>query len=522
MTHSDRRTASASRHLVSRRAFLGGAGSALLAGPALTRPARAQARGRLIFALSSYPPSIRPWQNTGTAAATVKLLLYRGLVSYDVKGEVRGELAESWRRESDAAWVFTLRSGARFQDGEPVSADAVRWNFDQIVSPKSIAYLKGHFAKLIEKIEPVDARTVRFLLKQPSATFMYHLANFHCPLVSPKSPDANPVGAGPYRLVDSERGTRLDLEAFDGFHRAGRPKTKRVRFAAYPDENLRVAALRAGDVDIIEYVPWQSMESIEKNPELVLDAVDGPFMYLVFNTKQGPFTNVKLRRAVAYAIRRDDIVKAAFFGRGSSLAGLPIPKGSPFHDAELANHWKTDQGRAKALLAEAGMPSGFRASLLSTAQYGMHKDTAEVVQQSLAAIGVQVELNLPDWGTRVALGNRGQYDFAINGTVGDFNDPDSLTTFLGGGESTAYNRSFGYANPRIDGLLVKGRAELDPGKRKEIYRAVQQLALEDAAMVGLAWRSQGYAMHRGVRGFKNMPGFLTFYSGLTIEDTEVG
>ncbi len=512
---------SASDRPISRRALLGGAGAALLTVPVRSRPARAQAGKRLTFALSSHPPSIRPWQNTGTAAATVKLMLYRGLVSYDAKGELRGELAESWRRETDRAWVFTLRNGARFQDGEPVSPEAVRFTFDQILGEKSTAYVKGHFAALIEKIEAVDARAVRFLLKQPSATFLYHLANFHCQLVSPKSTEANPVGAGPYRLVDMERGTRIDLEAFDAFHRRGRPKTKHLRFVAYPDENLRVAALRTGDVDIIEYVPWQSMESIEKNGKLVLDAVDGPFMYLVFNVKQGPFTNAKLRQAVAYAVRRDDIVKAAFFGRGSTLGGLPIPKGSPFYDGGLASHWKTDLARVRALLAEAGMPNGFHANLLSSAQYGMHKDTAEVVQQSLAAAGIQVKLNLPDWGTRITLGNRGQYDLAINGTVGDFNDPDSLTTFLGGGESAAYNRSFGYANPRLDELLVKGRAELDPQKRKDIYWTLERIALEDAAMVGLAWRSQGYGLQKNVKGFKNMPGFLTFYSGLTIEDTEV-
>ena len=507
---------------LSRRVFLGGAGAALLAAPALPRAARAQAGRRLTFALSSYPPSIRPWQNTGTAAATVKLMLYRGLVSYDAKGELRGELAESWRRDGDRAWVFTLRNGARFQDGEPLSPDAVRFTFDQILAEKSTAYVKGHFAALIEKIDAVDARTVRFVLRHPSATFLYHLANFHCPLVSPKSTETNPVGAGPYRLVDAERGTRLDLEAFDAFHRRGRPRTKQLRFVAYPDESLRVAALRAGDVDIIEYVPWQSMEAIEKSPRLVLDAVDGPFMYLVFNTRQGPFTNAKLRQAVAYAVRREDIVKAAFFGRGSPLGGLPIPKDSPFYSAERASHWKTDPARVRALLAEAGMPRGFRASLLSSAQYGMHKDTAEVVQQSLAAVGIEVELNLPDWGTRITLGNRGQYDFAVNGTVGDFNDPDSLTTFLAGGESAAYNRSFGYANPRIDELLVKGREEVNLEKRKEIYRTLERLALEDAAMVGLAWRSQGYGLQKGVKGFKNLPGFLTFYSGLTLEDAEVG
>src|SRR5260370_14810803 len=243
-------------------------------------------------------------------------------------------------------------------------------------------------------------------------------------------------------------------------------------------------------------------------------------MYLVFNAPQGPSPNAKLRQAVASAIRRDDIVKAAFFGRGSVLGGLPIPKGSPFYDTELANYWKTDPARVKSLLAEAGMPNGFKAALLSTAQYGMHKDTAEVVQQNLAAVGVQVELQLPDWATRVALGNKGQYDFAVMGTVGDFNDPDSLTGFVGSGQTASYNRSFGYGNAKVDDLLAKGRAELDLAKRKQIYRQAERLALHDAAMVGLLWRSQGYAMQKSVKGFKNMPGFLTFYSGLTLEDTE--
>ncbi len=504
---------------VSRRGLLAGAGAALTL-PAFPRRARAQAKTRITFALSSYPPSIRPWQNTGTAAATVKLMLYRGLLGYDARGELRGELAESWKRDGDRGWVFTLRNGAKFQDGEPVNADAVRYTFDQILGEKSTAYMKGQFAALLDKVETVTARTVRFALKEPSATFMYLLASFHCPIMSPRSTETNPIGAGPYRMGDVERGTRLDLEAFDGFHRPGRPKTKSVRFIAYPDENLRVAALRAGDVDIIEYVPWQSMESIEKNPKLVLDAVDGPFMYLVFNTEQGPFTNPKLRQAVAYAVRREDIVKAAFFGRGSTLGGVPIPKGSAFYDAGLANHWRTDPARAKALMAEAAMPSGFKATLLSTAQYGMHKDTAEVVQQSLAAVGIQVELKLPEWATRVTLGNRGQYDFAVNGTVGDFNDPDSLSSFLAGGQTASYNRSYGYGNKRLDELLAKGRAELDAAKRKQIYRAAERLALDDAPIVGLAWRSQGYAMQRTVKGFKNLPDFLTFYSGLTLEDTE--
>ncbi len=199
----------------------------------------------------------------------------------------------------------------------------------------------------------------------------------------------------------------LDLEAFDKFYRPGLPKLKTLRMVAYADENLRVAALQAGDVDLIEYVPWQSMPSIEADPKLSLQSTPGPFMYLTFNGKVKPFNDARVRQAVAHAIKREEIVKAAFFGRGSPIEGLPLTEGTAFYDAKLARGWTYDPAKAKSLLAEAGLASGFSCKLLSTAQYGMHKDTAEVVQQHLAEIGIQAELVLPDWATRVTLGNRG-------------------------------------------------------------------------------------------------------------------
>jgi peptide/nickel transport system substrate-binding protein len=120
------------------------------------------------------------------------------------------------------------------------------------------------------------------------------------------------------------------------------------------------------------------------------------------------------------------------------------------------------------------------------------------------------------------LGNRGQYEFAVNGTAGDFNDPDALTSQLAGGQTASYARSFGYSNPKVDELLDKGRAEFDLEKRKAIYRELETVALADAAFVGLAWRSQGYGLKKSGKGFKNLPGALTFFSGFTLEDLAFG
>jgi peptide/nickel transport system substrate-binding protein len=361
-------------------------------------------------------------------------------------------------------------------------------------------------------------------MKEPVVTVPEWLATFYVPIVAAGTgtSDELPVGCGPFVLKSYERGVRLETVAFDKYYKAGLPKLKAIRLVAYPDENLRVAALDAGDVDLIEYVPWQSMGAIEANPKLKMQTTFGPFMYLTFNARFAPFKDARVRQAIAYAVRRDDIVKTAFFGRGAPLTGMPLPKGTTFYDPTTADAWTYDPDRARKLLADAGLANGFSCKLLSTAQYGMHKMTAEVVQQDLAAIGIQAQLNLPDWPARVTLGNRGQYELAVMGTALDTNDPDSLTTLIDGTLPPSYGRSFDLVVPGLHDLLGAGRAEYDQAKRKAIYDKVQQLAVEQAPIVGLAWRSQAYAMAKDVTGFTNLPGALTFYSGYTLETTTFG
>jgi peptide/nickel transport system substrate-binding protein len=157
--------------------------------------------------------------------------------------------------------------------------------------------------------------------------------------------------------------------------------------------------------------------------------------------------------------------------------------------------------------------------MLSTAQFGMHKDTAEIVQQYLAAIGIQCELKLPEWSTRVSLGIRGQYEIAIHGVSADNNDPDGLTVVMDTTLSPSHGRSFGVQAPRTAELLARGRGEFDQAKRVAIYKDMQRAALEEVPLVGLAWRSQGYGMDKSVQGFANLPGALTTSSGAMLEET---
>jgi peptide/nickel transport system substrate-binding protein len=505
--------------LLTRRVALGAAGFGALA---LANPAAAQPRpGVLRFGLSVWPPNLQPWPAVGQAAGMIKMLVGRRLTGYDEKGELRGELAREFSRDPDGAWVFRLDPRAVFHNGERVTSEDVKWTIEQVAGERSTAYYRAQMQE-IERIETPDAHTVRLVTKEPIATVPQWFGNYNMPIVWRGTRDMNnPVGCGPYRISAQERGSWIELQASPNYWIPGLPRARTIRMTLIADESLRLAALQSGDVDMIEFVPWTGMAAVEADPRFTLDSTMGPFMDILFNGTRPPFDNPLVRRAVAHAVRRDDIVRVAFSGRGKALEGMPVVEGTPWWDAGLARGHNYDPDRAKALLSQAGHPNGFATTLLTTGAFNMHKDSAEVTQQYLAAIGIRAELRVVDWSTRVSMGTRGQYDLAIHGVSADFNDPDGLTVVLDTSLSATHGRSFGLRAPRTTEQLRRGRAEFDTARRIEIYRDMQRAAIEEVPIVGLAWREQGYARHRRVSGFSILPGALSLTSGQNLEFTAV-
>jgi peptide/nickel transport system substrate-binding protein len=504
--------------LLSRRGFLVTSGAAMAA-LTLPRAVRAQETDVLRYALSAYPPGLDPFRHEGAAANAVKLQIFRGLLGLDANGQIIGELAESWELEGDTSYTFRIRDNAVFHNGDPVTAHDVAWSLDQITGSGSTAYFVTQLGVISAAI-PLDEKTIRIELSAPTPAFLRLLATPYASIISAKSGLSEPVGAGPYKIVSSEQGVSLELEAFEGYYKEGYPKSKKVRMIAYADENLRVAALESGDVDIIEYVPWQAMAKIEGNSNLRLEETTGPNMILVFNVEQPPFNDRRVRQGVAYAINREDIVKTAFYGRGAPLTGLPLDETSPVASEKTEELWSYDPAKAKALFEEAGV-AGQTVKLLSSSTYSMHQDTALVVQQHLNAAGLNVELDLPEWGARIAQGNNGQYQFAVNGSSTVVNDPDGVTGMIGSGPAN-YQRSFGYSNSQLDSLLAEGRHELDEAKRKAAYEAVAEVVREDVPICTLTRRSQGFAMKANITDFPALPGSDSSYNGFALEHAVIG
>jgi len=477
----------------------------------------------LLVGLSNEPKSWEPAVNGGTSQRAVKLLVYRGLYNYGKNGELTPELAADVKISEDALkYTFTLRE-AVFHNGEAVTAEDVKFTFDRIAIKETGATFSKQLS-VISAVNVIDPKTVEFVLSMPMAPMLDYLALPESVIVSKKWSEANagdintkPMGAGPFTFKEYTSGQRVILEKFANFYKPGLPKADKITFMFYPDANTRVTALQAGDVDLIEYVPWKDVEMIKADSNLKLLGGTGPFMGLIFNTTFEPFKNPLVRKAIGYAVNRQVVIDTAFSGAGLPIYGMNVPPSSLAFDKKFTNYFSYDPEKAKALLAEAGYPNGFKARLLATSQYDFHQNTAIAVQAELAKIGIEVELVLPDWATRLEKNLKGDYDFLVVGTGGDIADPDYLADFYQSGD-IRLNNAPGYANPKVDELLSQGRSIVDPVKRKEIYDQLQEIVLDESPLVYLMWRDQSYGASTKLMGFEPLPGFLSFQSGIMLEN----
>ncbi|MFF5234391.1 ABC transporter substrate-binding protein [Dactylosporangium sp. NPDC000521] len=513
-----------------RRSFLKASalfGSALAAGPLLaacgggggSESASGAKGGTLTFGLDSDVPNLQTPQNQGSASMMLNGVLHRGLVQYDAKGDIVAALAEKFETKDSQTFTFTLRGNLKFHDGSPVTVDDVKasleWMTDASKTPKLYPATKG-----IDSVTTEGDNTVVVKLKAPDASFLAFLADVSGAILPKKTLGQQAptyVGAGPFKFVSYEKGLAFNVEKFAGYYEADKVSLDKIQFKILADQAARDNALLTGTVDAISFVGWNDYDRVKQKSDLVLDPTDGPFMYLLFNTAQGPFKDARVRQAVAWAVNRQNVVSSALAGQGSPLAGMPLPESSAFYNAEQADFYKQDVAKAKALLAEAGYANGFKARMLSSSQYDFHQNTAISVQADLKAIGIELEMNLPDWPTRLQLGSKGQYDIAVYGTVGICNDPAFLEQILT--PAGSQNASFGYDNIELKALLDKAKQEVDEGKRKDLYKQLGTMVLTEAPIVGLAWRSQAYGHKKSVTGFTNIPGFLTFESGYTLAGT---
>jgi glutathione transport system substrate-binding protein len=479
--------------------------------------------GELQYALSADPPNLDPHISTGTASRTVKLQAYNSLLMYTDDAEIAGALATDWEVSDDGTeYSFDLREGVTFHDGSDFTADDVVASFERI-QEEGLGATRGPEMRTISEMTSENDYDFTMILDEPNAAIMEYLAQPETSIISSQflddggDPDLEMVGTGPFEFVEYEPGVRMVFERNEDYWRDGLPYLDRIVFVPFPDENTRIAAVQGGDAHIGDYVPWRDFETVEDDENLELVSSDNSaFMCVQFNIRREPFDNPDVRRALAYAFDRDAIAEAAFFGRADAITGGLMPPGHWAHNDDLDGTFTYDPDQAQELLAEAGYEDGFSATLMSTSQYGMHQNTAEIVQDNLRAIGLDIELELFDWSTVVDRHNEGEYDFRIHGLAPDSNDPDFMTLFFYPGSN--HSNSTGFEDDEITNLLDEGRALVNEDERIEVYHQLEERLLELSPWNFLVYRQDAEAIRSGVHGYRRLPGGVGFLSGVFLQE----
>lgn len=482
---------------LTRRLFgaLSGAALVLATAPLVATQAAAQEASTLVIAVPSDPAGLEPGINKAEPIGSEIILnVFDTLVAWKAPGfsELEGRLATDWTISEDGkTFAFTLRDDVIFHDGTTLDAEAVKFSIERTTGMNP--YVEASLG-LIESIETPSATEVVFTLARPYPAFLSILAQPQSAIVSPAAvaelgdgfADA-PVGSGPFKFRAYQADTRVVLDANADYFR-GAPALSRLIYTIIPEASTRRLELENGGVDIIQQsgqlsaVPSEEMAAFAENPDIqILESPSQIIRQLEFNNSltEGPFTDVRVRKAIAMAIDYDGLLSGVFDGTAERVYG-PLTSNSWAFDPAIKDMAPSyDPEGAKALLAEAGVdPADLNVKLYSF-QGALWGAVATFVQANLADIGVSVEIAQTEFPSYRTLHVAGEWEMALDGRQPWYNDPDAHMTI--GYLSSLKDSAMTFRMPEneaLDAKILEAQGEADMEARKALYSEIQKEIVE--------------------------------------------
>jgi peptide/nickel transport system substrate-binding protein len=441
-----------------------------------------------------------------------KMMITETLVQANPDFSLKPGLAKSWERVNDTQWKFHLREGVKFHDGKELTADAVKWSVERAlkVDPTLKELTK------INTIEVADKNTVVFNTDVPYAAFPASLEYPGLAIASPsseineKGAMTKPIGTGSFKLEkwDTATGT-VDLVRNDSYW-GTKPKLEKITIKAIPDPSSRSMAVEKGEVDFTCDVPYGDIDRLKKTSGVKVDIQPTARVYrLSFGKLNGtPYSDVRVRKAINYAIDRNVIAEKTLHGAAAPAVGPFLPS-IKWANKNLKGD-SYDPQKAKALLAEAGWKDvdgdgilekngeKFSITLYTYPQRPGLPPMAEAIQSMLKDIGIKAEVRVMD--SNAIKGQIKDKDMQLAAyATAMVPDPDFYLrrTYYSKG---TYN-TWGYSNSEMDSLLEQGLKTFDEGKRQEIYNKVQEMAVDDVPVIHVAYYKAAVVMRDYVKNF---------------------
>jgi peptide/nickel transport system substrate-binding protein len=358
--------------------------------------------GSLVVCQPAEPPGLDPTANTAAAIDRVVFSnIYEGLIKVDRNGHFIPGLATKWDVSPDGkAYTFALRQGVKFHNGESFNAQVAKWNLERAMAESTVNAHPEYF-RGIEKIEIPDDYTLVLHLKDVDALFIAHMAEGDAvmlPMQGYEKAKSNPIGTGPFKFDKWVRGDRVVMVRFEGYWNPALPYLNNVTFKFIGDASAQIAALKAGDIDVVGYIaaPESAMELSKDTRFKVYAGTTTGEVIMSTNNKAKPFDNKLVRQAVAYAIDRQAVVDLVMFGYGTPIGSHWSPS-TPYY-VDLTGKFAYNPEKAKELLAQAGYPNGFEATIKLPAIYSYSKRAGEVIADQLGQVGIKLKIEIVEWG----------------------------------------------------------------------------------------------------------------------------
>ena len=489
---------------------------ALAATLALAGPAAAQ---DLRIGLAANITSLDPHFHVIGSNSALARNIFDGLVNQDDRQQLTPGLAASWRAVDPNTWEFILRPDARFHDGAPVSAEDVAASLRRIPKVRNSPSSFLPFVRPVTGIQVVDARTIRLTTAEPFPLLpgtISRIAILPRAAEDAETSDLNSgrglIGTGPYRFVQHLPGDRVELAAV-----AADNPWQRISFRFVTNNAGRVAALLAGDLDLIEQVPTPDAERLRRDQRITMaSAASNRVMYLhpdqdrdrtPFATARdgspiaNPFRDVRVRRALSLAINRAALVERVMDGEGSP-AGQLVPEGYFGHAPAIPTP-AFDLPGARRLLTEAGLPNGFAMTLHATNdRYPNDDKVAQALGQMWTRAGIQTQVVVQPGNVFFTRASARDYTLIMGGAAAETGEASSVLRPLLASFDAARGDGSGnrgrYSNPEFDRLLRQALATVEDAPREALLRQATELAMQEMGVIPVFFLSNTWASRRGI------------------------
>lgn len=444
-------------------------------------------------------------ESIGGAEVMIMQQIYEGLVKSGSDGNsIVPCLATDWKISEDGlTYTFNLKQGVKFSDGTPVTGDDWVWSFYRARDTETSAY--AFIAEAIDTVS-ADDKTVTIKLKYPWAPFLADLCNFNMVVgskayfdkVGEQAYSDKPIGTGPYMLTEWAKDEYMQLEANPNYHEAGLPKTPKIKFTVVGDDNTRFMQLQAGQVDIVNDLPFTMANMAKSDDKLKLDVFESTQMrYLILNTTIAPFNDQKVRKALEYALNKKEMGDVVAGEYGAPAVALVSEAEGKWCNTDLKVE-EYDPAKAKQMLADAGYPNGVDFTITIRSGSEVYEQIATLIQASVKDAGFNCEIEKLESAAVTEKYKSLKHQATVLMWIDDIVDPSGVT-----GWTVDYDQCNGWYtglnDTALDQLNTDASKELDEAKRIKMYWDIQNKIKDNANVMPLFRNGFAYASQKSVQ-----------------------